>query len=553
MREARHYLIKHGRTFYSATTEAGVCNRVTFSGARGPEIARLRYGRVQRTAALLHIVPEDVVFSVESRLAHARGCSTVGARYRGVLYEASDCDCCAGGNVRVASKGQGIARTRWKLDRLVRTPELLELAPRRVIGRLETRLRRLHELKAHGAYLANRSRHRPGHIEETDALARRLADDISWDVDRMNESLTPGFLDVPYRPLNSAAATERPRISLPWSHPDADPIADTQSVMRDMSEDAGWRGRQSLRRRLPPEAAPIVADEAHHIRTVDEIDVETLRPAEYLRETFRRVAAPQLAAAWNQADASPVSDIERLADGVRARIGLNFEMSPETMGIIRDSARRAAENIDRLAFGLSATPELIPSDLRGLFARQVAPYLGGPQTRDRTADEINSDAQAERNRAADEGLQQLADGIRGDAASFRAGTWLFVHRLDADPDPLTGSAESMAAISRQVSDATAEVWADAWGCTPDELPARCLEFGEGGAVPAGRAAEISKLIIEDVGADTIEGARRADRGVYDRHTDPDTTGDLDHHDEDQEPLEDVEWLRDLMAETERGD
>jgi len=47
----------------------------------------------------------------------------------------------------------------------------------------------------------------------------------------------------------------------------------------------------------------------------------------------------------------------------------------------------------------------------------------------------------------------------------------------------------------------------------------------------------------------VTGARRADRGVGERHLDPDTPGDLDYYDTQHEPLEDVDWLRGVLADT----
>ncbi len=117
--------------------------------------------------------------------------------------------------------------------------------------------------------------------------------------------------------------------------------------------------------------------------------------------------------------------------------------------------------------------------------------------------------------------------------------------------PITqGSPAYMQALVAQITPETARLWADAWGCAPADLAERVLEPGPGGLVDSDTARELSRRILADVGAEHVEGARRADRSVLERHNDPDTVEDLEYYGDAPEPLEDVEWLRGVLAETE---
>ena len=161
-------------------------------------------------------------------------------------------------------------------------------------------------------------------------------------------------------------------------------------------------------------------------------------------------------------------------------------------------------------------------------------------------------------------IEDLARQIREDAspwcfdaeeaANFVA-AW---RRTSYHQTAAEGSPAYMQAMVRQVSDETVELWCAAW-CMPEDstradLLIRVLDEGPGDLVPEDEAADLARRIVADVGQQNIDGARRADRTEYARHHDPDTTEDLDHFFEDGaelEPLEDVEWLRDILTESEK--
>jgi len=122
----------------------------------------------------------------------------------------------------------------------------------------------------------------------------------------------------------------------------------------------------------------------------------------------------------------------------------------------------------------------------------------------------------------------------------------------AQPEPITqGSPAYMQALVAQITPETARLWADAWGCAPHELAQRVLEPGPGDLVDSDTARELSRRILADVGQPAVDGARRADRSALARHNDPDIPEDLEYYDDTPEPLEDVEWLRGVLAETEQ--
>jgi len=129
-------------------------------------------------------------------------------------------------------------------------------------------------------------------------------------------------------------------------------------------------------------------------------------------------------------------------------------------------------------------------------------------------------------------------------------SWRFVSYDTWQPPITQGSPAYMQALVAQITPETARLWADAWGCAPDALAERVLEPGPGDLVDSDTARELSRRILADVGQPAVDGARRADRSALARHNDPDIPEDLEYYDDTPEPLEDVEWLRGVLADTE---
>ncbi|MEE9382856.1 MAG: hypothetical protein V3V08_05520 [Nannocystaceae bacterium] len=122
-------------------------------------------------------------------------------------------------------------------------------------------------------------------------------------------------------------------------------------------------------------------------------------------------------------------------------------------------------------------------------------------------------------------------------------------------DVTNGTPAYMHSLVSQVSDETVERWVSAWhmpeGSTREDLAARVLRHGRGDETTPDEARELAAAIMADIGPERIDGSRRADRSIVERHHHPDTVEDLDHHDGIKEPLEDSDWFRDLALATEK--
>ena len=479
---------------------------------------------------------------------------TVTATYKGKHYEATEI-----GSRVVIHAPDYVFWTQWRRGRLVRSQALAATAPARVVSRLEERLRRAGQRKAvAGGELAllaglpdTASREEAVAVLGRRALnAERIPRPQYGPHDGMRVLRGPE-LDQALQQARNARAEER----LSWARDRAigNQTIDQMRAYLGLSQRPATRVTPQDRYRPERLAAPAITpaeDQRGWAAWARFLQLPETASHEEILEAMDRPATLELPMAGafvipagsGPHDSLPPGRVEQGADApgatpladiqaVMARIREGQQREREAfVAHVRDVRHRFARGEISAEIANEAVTIEVPLD-----TRRWARLVGLPETASRA-----------------EIIEHLTLDSVSDVDNPRY-SWRFVTYDTWQPPITQGSPAYMQSLVAQITPETARLWADAWGCEPDALAERVLEPGQGDLVDSDTARELSRRILADVGQPAVDGARRADRSVYDRHTDPDTVEDLEYYGDAPEPLEDVEWLRGVLAETERSD
>lgn len=474
---------------------------------------------------------------------------TVTAVYKGLHYEATE----LGDRVAIHAP-DATCWTHWRRGRLVRSEALRATAPKRVVSRLESRLRRAGQL---GAVHAGMQVLRGAELDEA-----------------LREQRHTAFFDTtlgerwPVTRVSPANLEARVHEHLEHGSVVYDPVTDrVTSLAVTPAEDA--RGWAAWARFLQ---LPEAASHEEILGALPELDAAVQRETGELTNTVSDGSSPYTP----HLEFGPLADEIRVAEARREREAANsaFVARFTRLWGLPETASRE-EILARMARpGSVSARDAILADASEQIERQVSEGLTyGPVTTDpetgRTSCEITvrmPDVDAivrEARRLAPVALDDPLDmryWTRRLGLPETASPVDIVERMRqrhasvSEPSPITqGSPAYMQALVAQITPETARLWANAWGCTPAALAQRVLEPGPGDLVDSDTARELSRRILADVGQPAVDGARRADRSLLARHNDPDTPEDLEYYDDTPEPLEDIEWFRGVLAETERSE
>lgn len=556
---------------------------------------------------------------------------TVTATYKNLHYEATELD-----GDRVAVHGPtSTCWTAWRRGRLVRSQPLAATAPKRVISRLEERLRRARQLGAvpqepegrqlpnYESQMARNARAQQRLLEAREWAVTSAEDQRGWaawarflqlpETASHEEILAaighPPDLELPRAGMLVIPVAEGERSSVPRV-PDPLEVTEIQRLTDVLNADISRMNRERGLQAHLADLAGLPESASHESASHEEIGRRALNAPHRVQiyEPWPITAPPE--SRWAAARAAGhypgcpvargqtepcVGSAGRMPSACRCGFGTRLAAAaradreqppghverPEvtrrsftdwarSVGMpeaeIRVNARASAmEPWIRPELGVSwdaagATPL---ADLQAGIQRirentgydptasvdlpSWARMMGLPETasREDILERLARPGPDVRSVAARQRLEALADEIRNDM-DYGPVEWV---RLRGELPITQGSPAYMQSLVAQITPETAQLWADAWGCAPAALAARVLEPGPGDLVDSDTARELSRRILADVGQAAVDGARRADRSVYDRHNDPDTAEDLEYYDGTPEPLEDVEWLRGVLAET----